>query len=147
VNGVAYVGAGNALFAFSTLCSGTCNPLWSYATGGQISSSPAVANGRVYIGSDDGKMYVLSTSGALLWSAATAAADSSSPTVANGVVYIGSGNHIDAFSASGCSAVTCLPLWTAPLTDSSFASPVVANGVVYMGEITNGQYLSAYKLP
>jgi PQQ-like domain len=31
--------------------------LWSYTTGGAVYSSPAVANGMVYIGSDDGKLY------------------------------------------------------------------------------------------
>lgn len=146
VDGVAYLGGGNDLFAFSTTCSGTCNPLWSYATGGQISSSPAVANGRVYLGSSDGKMYVFSTSGVLQWSA-RGAGGSSSPTVANGVVYMASFHNINAFSAGGCSAATCSPLWTAPLDDSNFASPVVANGLVYIGDVANGQYLSAYKLP
>jgi outer membrane protein assembly factor BamB len=31
--------------------------LWSYATGGMVESSPAVANGVVYVGSDDGNVY------------------------------------------------------------------------------------------
>jgi outer membrane protein assembly factor BamB len=147
VGGVAYVGAGGVLFAFSTSCTSTCDPLWSFPTGNQIGSSPAVANGRVYIGSQDGKMYVLSTSGALQWTAATRTADSSSPTVANGVVYIGANQNIDAFNATGCSAATCSPLWTAPVTGASFASPVVVNGMVYQGETSNGQFLAAFKLP
>ena len=31
--------------------------LWSYTTGGPVESSPAVANGTVYVGSDDGNLY------------------------------------------------------------------------------------------
>jgi outer membrane protein assembly factor BamB len=31
--------------------------LWSYTTGGAVDSPPAVANGMVYVGSDDGKVY------------------------------------------------------------------------------------------
>ena len=31
--------------------------LWSYATGSYVESSPAVANGVVYVGSDDGSVY------------------------------------------------------------------------------------------
>jgi eukaryotic-like serine/threonine-protein kinase len=31
--------------------------LWSYATGGAIQSSPAVANGYLYCGSGDGSLY------------------------------------------------------------------------------------------
>ena len=43
--------------------------LWSYTTGDYVASSPAVANGVVYVGSWDGNLYVLNAStGALLWS-------------------------------------------------------------------------------
>src|SRR6476620_7541891 len=70
--GVAYVG-GNAgdLHAFdaagTTGCSGSgvpkfCAPLWTGHTG-PISSSPAVANGVVYIGSDDGTFYAFDAVG------------------------------------------------------------------------------------
>ena len=45
--------------------------LWSYKTrGNEVSSSlPAVANGVVYVGSDDGNVYALNAiTGAKLWS-------------------------------------------------------------------------------
>ena len=49
--------------------------LWSYATGDLycVTSSPAVVNGVVYVGSrTDGNVYALNAStGALLWSYAT----------------------------------------------------------------------------
>jgi len=32
---------------------------WSYKTGGKVESSPAVVNGVVCIGTDDGKVYAL----------------------------------------------------------------------------------------
>jgi outer membrane protein assembly factor BamB len=59
-----------------------------------VDSSPAVANGVVYVGSADGKVYALNAStGAKLWSYTTAAPPSflSSPIVADGVVYFGGG--------------------------------------------------------
>jgi outer membrane protein assembly factor BamB len=37
-------------------------PIWSYATGGDVYSSPAVAYGVVYVGSNDGKVYAFGTS-------------------------------------------------------------------------------------
>ena len=52
-------------------------------------SSPAVANGVVYFGSDDNVYALNASTGAKLWSYATEAVDSS-PAVANGVVYFGS---------------------------------------------------------
>ena len=35
---------------------------WSFATGGKVDSSPAVANGIVYVGSHDGNIYALNAS-------------------------------------------------------------------------------------
>ena len=50
----------------------TNHPLWSYTTGDSVESSPAVADGRVYVGSWDGKAYCLDAStGAFIWSYAT----------------------------------------------------------------------------
>ena len=65
--------------------------LWSYATGGMCDSSPAVANGVVYVGSGDDNVYALNAStGAMLWRYPTGGFVYSSPAVANGVVYVGS---------------------------------------------------------
>jgi outer membrane protein assembly factor BamB len=36
--------------------------LWSYATGGAVASSPAVTNGTVYTGSNDGNIYAFDLS-------------------------------------------------------------------------------------
>lgn len=119
MNGVVYVGSGdNNLYAFdaagTTNCSGTpevCTPLWSATTGNEIVlSSPAVANGVVYIGSEDAKVYAFDAAGTInwsgtpkvctpLWSATTGNQILSSPAVANGTVYIGSSDkHLYAFS-------------------------------------------------
>jgi outer membrane protein assembly factor BamB len=65
-------------------------PKWSTTTGNSF-SSPAVANGVVYVGSFDHKVYALDAStGAVDWSTTTGNAVFSSPAVANGVVYVGS---------------------------------------------------------
>jgi outer membrane protein assembly factor BamB len=90
-----------------------------------------VANGVVYVGSDDGNVYALNAStGAPLWSFATGdAIYRSSPAVANGVVYVGSahGNYY-ALSAS-----TGAQLWNFNFGFDTYAPPVVSNGVVYLG--------------
>ncbi|RZB13734.1 hypothetical protein StrepF001_42475 [Streptomyces sp. F001] len=57
-------------------------------------SSPAVANGIVYIGSGDGRIYALNAaSGNVRWTYETGDVVWSSPTVADGIVYIGSIDH------------------------------------------------------
>src|SRR5207245_7613157 len=64
---------------------------WSYPTGNAITSSPAVFNGLVYVGSEDDKLYALDAlTGARKWSYATGNAIGSSPSVVNGIVYFGS---------------------------------------------------------
>lgn len=57
---------------------------------GTTSSSPAVANGVIYVGSDDKHVYAFGRDGERLWASATAKTEVvSSPAVANGVVYVG----------------------------------------------------------
>jgi outer membrane protein assembly factor BamB len=66
-------------------------------------ASPAVANGVVYVGSSDGKVYALNAAtGAQEWAYTTGANADSSPAVANGVVYVGSEDgNVYAFSLPG----------------------------------------------
>ncbi|MGC1297594.1 MAG: PQQ-binding-like beta-propeller repeat protein, partial [Alloacidobacterium sp.] len=119
----------------------------SYTTGGQVSSSPAVANGAVYVGSQDGNVYALNAStGAKLWSFATATGNqvSSSPAVANGVVYFGSDDPqywsigIDS-SVYALNASTGAKLWSYVIVGETFdssgafiSSPAIVDGVLYI---------------
>jgi outer membrane protein assembly factor BamB len=67
----------------------TGGKLWKHATGYLVYSSPAVANGVVYVGSDDHKVYALNAkTGAKLWSYTAGTDVLPSPAVANGVVYV-----------------------------------------------------------
>ncbi len=69
-NGIVYVAswdgtpfnADGKLYAFDASCHSSCQPLWSYTTTSKaIGSSPAVANGVVYVSSggdwEDAKLY------------------------------------------------------------------------------------------
>ncbi|HEV2581629.1 MAG TPA: PQQ-binding-like beta-propeller repeat protein, partial [Ktedonobacteraceae bacterium] len=114
----------------------------SLPTGGSIFSSPVVANGVVYVGSFDGRLYAFDAAGcgqarcAPLWmSAPTGDRIFATPAVANGVVYIGSYDRkLYTFRADGCGAFTCSPLWVStPLGDAIDSSPTIANGTVYLG--------------
>jgi outer membrane protein assembly factor BamB len=161
VDGVVYVGSGHSdkrLYAFDAAgtknCSGnpvTCTPLWTAAASQSISSSPAVAGGVVYVGSQDGALYAFDAAGvngcsgtpvvcSPMWtSTVTGGSIFSSPSVVGGVVYVGSNDgNLYAFDANGntgCSGapVTCAPLWSATTGGSVGSSPAVTNGVVYVG--------------
>lgn len=70
----------------------TGGKIWNFTTGYEIGwSTPAVANGVIYIGSYDKVVYALNAStGSKLRGYATGDYLVSCPTVADGIVYIGS---------------------------------------------------------
>jgi outer membrane protein assembly factor BamB len=101
-----------------------------------VDSSPAVANGVVYV-TDDVNVYGFNArTGALLWSYVTDSDPSpSSPAVMNGVVYAAAtGGTLHALDA-----VTGAKLWSSHLRFYA-GSPAAANGVVY---ITSNQSVYA----
>ena len=97
-------------------------------------SSPAVANGVVYAGSDRGKVYALkASSGVLLWTYQAPTGIVNSLAVANGVLYFGSGELY------ALNARTGAKLWSYK-TGTGADSPIVANGVVYVGDYNGNIY-------
>lgn len=104
---------------------------WSY-TATDLMHSPALANGVVYVGSNDHNVYALKAgTGALLWSHATGGAVGATPAVANGIVYISS-DKMYALKAN-----TGALLWSYAISGSS---PTVANGVVYFASDDHNVY-------
>jgi outer membrane protein assembly factor BamB len=166
VNGVVFVGAADHnLYAYDadgvTNCRKTpasagaktvCEPLWTGAADDGLQSSPAVANGVVYVGAANGLLYAFDAQGARncsgtpttcqpLWVGATGSAGIfGAPAVAGGAVYVDSfTGTLAAFDARGitnCSGTptTCQPLWTAVSgsQNDEVSSPAVASGLVYV---------------
>ena len=109
--------------------------LWSYATGGWVAMAPTVADGVVYVGSDDHRVYALdAATGNELWSFATGDVVVSVPTVVDGVVYVGSNdNHLHALDAD-----TGGKLWSYDTGSWVQYSPAVSGGKVYLGSLADG---------
>lgn len=62
--------------------------LWRVQTGGAVHSTPAIADGVVYAGSDDHHLYAIdASSGAVRWRYQASGAIESSPAVAQGMVF------------------------------------------------------------
>src|SRR6266568_3277663 len=114
---------------------------WRYPTGSLIYSSPAVVNGVLYIGSEDGSVYALDVkTGTKVWSYFTGnvtySSIYSSPVVANGVVYIGSND----WNLYALDARTGTRLWSFATGGNIISSPAVVNGVVYIGSYDHSVY-------
>jgi PGF-pre-PGF domain-containing protein len=112
----------------------------TFVTGGNIRSSPAIVNGYVYIGSDDGNLYQLNASNISQKIANRTIGDEvvSSPAIANGFVYVGTDSllfsgryNVYQLNASDVS----LPVvnYSATTDYNVHSSPAVANGSVYIG--------------
>jgi outer membrane protein assembly factor BamB len=109
--------------------------LWNYTTSGGISSTAAVANGMVFIGTTNGKFYALNMStGKLIWNI-TAGNLYSSPAVADGMVFIGSDYNSSVFAFDIFSGKK---LWNYTTGGSIWSSPVVSNGRVFIGSNNRG---------
>jgi len=108
----------------------TNNTIWTYTTGSIVLSSPAVADGKVYVGSDDFKVYCLNAStGVHIWNYTTGSGVFSSPAVADSKVYIGSyDDKVYCLNAS-----TGAHIWNYTTGGYVDSSPAVADGKVYVG--------------
>jgi outer membrane protein assembly factor BamB len=131
---------------------------WAAQLGALVDySSPAVAGGIAYIGSEDGRLWAYPADGCgsslcrqPLWVSTPLAQIIDSPTVANDVVYIGSqtsavsnAGRLSAFAAGGCGQASCAPLWQGLVGSQSVlqSSPTVADGFVYVGSYDGALYV------
>jgi outer membrane protein assembly factor BamB len=121
-----------------------------------LTSSPAVVNDTVYIGSSDGVLWAYPASGCgqslcttPLWKSTSLAQIIDSPTVSNGIVYVGSQTNfnnndgkLNAFAADGCGQAVCAPLWQGLAGPQSIldSSPAVSNGTVFVGSFDGKLY-------
>lgn len=102
---------------------------WEFRTG-PVGASPAVAEGVVYVGSQDSKFYALSTqTGELEWLIPTDAPVRSAPIVADSAVYFGT----DGGTMYAVDAKNGEQLWTFKTGGKVRSSPAVINGTLYIG--------------
>jgi len=104
---------------------------WSYATGGNLYSSPAIASdGTIYIGAmDDYNLYAINPDGSYKWSFTTAGPVFSSPAIgSDGTIYVGTTNgHLYMINPDGSSK------WNSGTDWEISSSPVIGpDGVIYV---------------
>lgn len=108
--------------------------IWTYPVGG--SASPAVADGVVFIGSDDGAIYAIDAAkgGDPLWLFATGSPGVRSPIVAGDEVFFAAGATITSLNRE-----TGTVVWQYPVGDTVSTEPVVLDGYLYVGD-KNGYF-------
>jgi outer membrane protein assembly factor BamB len=105
--------------------------VWTQNINGDSTSTPAVHNGKVFIGSDDFKVYALNAAtGAYIWTYSTKGPVWSAPAVADGKVFAGSLDH----TLYALNENTGALIWSYNTSASRlYGSPAVACGKVFIG--------------
>lgn len=129
--------------AVLALDAGTGEERWRYDGFGEreaITSSPASADGRVFVGGDDGVLYALDAeTGTVDWERAVGGHPDSSPAVVDGVVYHGTRDERGdtASRLLALDAGTGDTVWSYGVADVSLRnSSAVADGTVYLAAST-----------
>lgn len=134
----------------------TGSRLWiSGKIGNLVLSAPTIANGVVYVGSQDDAVYALNAStGAKIWRQPLAGPINTSPVVANGNVYVGVATGQSTAAPSRTSDVTTTTgsivalnastgklVWQQQQINDYMGTPLVyANNLIYVGNNTNKVY-------
>lgn len=112
-------------------------PAWKFDTGGRIVGAAAIRDGKVFVGSDSGKINAIELrTGKPLWQFGTSAAVRSSPAVAGGVVYGG----CDSGDFHALEADTGKKRWTFMAGGPVRSAPVVVGGLVLFGANDHNLY-------
>jgi hypothetical protein len=155
-NGDVYIGTSDGqVMAFdatgTTNCTGaapkSCLPLWrTGATAQGIVGTPAVVDGVVYIGTEQGVVEAFDAAGVTscsgspkicfpIWSSTLISGFETSPVVVNGHVFVGAHNSVFEFNAVGNTTCTsnCAYTFEYRTTSTVFSSPAISNNTVYFG--------------
>jgi outer membrane protein assembly factor BamB len=121
---------------YSTTTAPETNYLWKRVIGSEVVSSPAIVDGRLYVGSSDHNIYCLNTStGTTIWSFITGSYVQSDPAVSDGRVYVGSDYSVYCLNAS-----TGNQIWCYETGGSVYSSPAILGNRVYIGSNDNNVY-------
>ena len=101
---------------------------WKYSAPDKTYSSPVVANGTIYLGSNDKHLYAIDqNTGQMKWSFKTGGNVESTPAISNGIVYVGSWDK----TLNAINEQTRAVVWKQETKGPISASPIIDNGVIY----------------
>lgn len=111
---------------------------WIFETMKPVVSSPAVANGAVFVGCRDGAVYSINCSnGELLWFYYSNDSEvNSSPAIYNNSIYVG----LDDGNVYCLDIDTGAPIWVSSIGGLVRSSPAIAEGKVYIGSGDQGMF-------
>jgi outer membrane protein assembly factor BamB len=107
--------------------------LWTSYVNDSVTTSPLVADGKVFVGTSGGKLYALDmTTGHIIWIFDCGSPISSSPAFQDGVVFFGTEN-VGKIYAIDASSGLARWLYQVPAGAAVYSSPAVVDGKVIVG--------------
>jgi outer membrane protein assembly factor BamB len=123
---------------------------WTYTTGGAVTASPVIVNGKVYIGSYDGNLYCLNyNTGSLVWTFPTQWKAASTVAVSGGRVYTGADDgYIYCINAETGTQIWKTNIYGGNVPDVHFevdtaevrSSPIIVGDKLYVGALDGKVY-------
>jgi len=121
------------------------NLLWISYLNDSVTTSPAVAEGMVFVGTLGGNFYALGlTIGEVVWKFETGSAISSSPAFQDGVVFFGTEEPGEIYALDAYTGVVRW-LYEIPAEAAAYSSPVVVDDMVFIG-CSDGHFLCLSQL-
>ena len=138
--GVVYFATGENEKKLYAVDIATGNEVWNRSLYGSL-SSPAVSNGRIYIGDKDKQINcIYASNGTTLWTQMIGGSCLSSPVVAGGMVYTAANNEVGTIYCFD--ADTGDLKWSYDTDNHNMAQPSVSDGILFVGSDTG--YLYAF---
>ena len=106
--------------------------LWKFISQGPISSSPAIGNDKLFVGTQNGNSYILDITTGRILQQFNIGNHTASPAISEGIIFTVTSKNETSSTMWALNLTTSMPIWNATFTGKVFASPTISEEKVYI---------------